>query len=161
MSLSLDDIKSSISECKGNVLKIRKYIRDNQAQLQSYSTNQLNRLVKEFLPKGMLLKRNYGHLALRSVAKTAPKEDEVEAELPPEPRKESRKSHKPVKKPQPEYEYEYEEEEVYEQPIPQQHFEPRYQPQYEPTVNPYMMTNADIARQCFLPAAQRYRNRTW
>ena len=92
--LSLDTIRESIAACNKNILKIRKYIRDNQASLTAHSTNQLNKICKDILPAGMQLKRNYGHLALRSVGSKANKEKPVKAE------------------PEGEYEYEYEEVEV-------------------------------------------------
>lgn len=153
--LSLESVQSSFAECGGNVLKIRKYIRDNQASLQRFSTNQLNKAVKEHLPLGMLLKRNYGHLALRSVGKTAAPKEEAEE---PAPKKDTKFKKKQVE--EPEYEYEYEED-VPEQK-PTSYGRPSQQEYYDsPQVNPYMLSNADIARECFLPAAMRYRNRTW
>ena len=101
--LPLDTVKQAFSGMGKNVLKIRKYIRDNQASLTAYSTNQLNRTLKEYLPSGMLLKRNYGHLALRSVGKTKAEESVEE----PEPERRVIKKQKP--KQIVEYEYEYEE----------------------------------------------------
>ena len=152
--LPLETVREAFSGMGKNVLKIRKYVRDNQASLTAYSTNQLNRTLKEFLPAGMLLKRNYGHLALRSVGKV---KTEVEPEEEPQPAKKLIK-----KKPKEvvEYEYEYEEEETPKQVA--------RRPQYEetayaePRINYNLMSNADIARQCFMPAAMsRYRNRQW
>lgn len=168
--LSLDTIRESIAACNKNILKIRKYIRDNQASLTAHSTNQLNKICKDLLPVGMQLKRNYGHLALRSVgggAKRAPVKEKV-------------------KEPETEYEYEYEyEEEVNEPPrrsqerprrsasrpverpsrCPPREDEDPYdeQPQYNDSYMNYnTMSNADLARQCFMPAAiARYRNRQW
>ena len=176
--LSLDTIRESIAACNKNILKIRKYIRDNQASLTAHSTNQLNKICKDLLPVGMQLKRNYGHLALRSVgggAKRAPVKENV-------------------KEPEGEYEYEYEEE-VNEPPrrsqerprrsasrpverpsrcqsltgacnaCPPREDEDPYdeQPQYNDSYMNYnTMSNADLARQCFMPAAiARYRNRQW
>ena len=164
--LSLETIRESIAACNKNILKIRKYIRDNQASLSAHSTNQLNKICKDLLPAGMQLKRNYGHLALRSVggkaAKEAPK---------PEPKEEA------------EYEYEYEEVEVEDEPprrsqerpsrpVRRSSRRPEYEddqelsyngtPSYEPEYNYNTMSNADLARQCFMPAAMaRYRNRQW
>ena len=161
--LSLDTIRESIAACNKNILKIRKYIRDNQASLTAHSTNQLNKICKDLLPVGMQLKRNYGHLALRSVgggAKRAPVKENV-------------------KEPEGEYEYEYEEE-VNEPPRrsqerprrsasrpverPREDEDPYDErPQYnDGYMNYNTMSNADLARQCFMPAAMaRYRNRQW
>ena len=170
--LSLDTIRESIAGCNKNILKIRKYIRDNQASLSAHSTNQLNKICKDLLPAGMQLKRNYGHLALRSVGGAAKRD------APPK---------KPIKEePEAEYEYEYEEV-VEEEPAPKRSMRrsesaahplgraaerppmeqerPQYrEPQYEEDsyVNYNAMSNADLARQCFMPAAMaRYRNRQW
>ena len=163
--LSLDTIQQSIAACNKNILKIRKYIRDNQASLTAHSTNQLNKICKDILPAGMQLKRNYGHLALRSVGGGAKKAKPVEKE--------------PVET---EYEYEYEEVEVEEpprhsggrsrghsdRPMRRSEYEDdsmhpyNGQPQYEVEYNYNAMSNADLARQCFMPAAMaRYRNRQW
>ena len=163
--LSLDTIRESIAACNKNILKIRKYIRDNQASLAVHSTNQLNKICKDLLPVGMLLKRNYGHLALRSVGGKA-----------------ARETPKPEPKDEAEYEYEYEEVEVEDEPPRRPHHSSRPQrrstrrpemedeqelsyngsPSYEPEYNYNTMSNADLARQCFMPAAMaRYRNRQW
>ena len=163
--LSLDTIQQSIAACNKNILKIRKYIRDNQASLTAHSTNQLNKICKDILPAGMQLKRNYGHLALRSVGGGAKKAKPVEKE--------------PVET---EYEYEYEEVEMEEpprhsggrsrghsdRPARRSEYEDdsmhpyNGQPQYEVDYNYNAMSNADLARQCFMPAAMaRYRNRQW
>ena len=162
--LSLETIRESIAACNKNILKIRKYIRDNQASLTAHSTNQLNKVCKDLLPGGMLLKRNYGHLALRSVGGASK----------PEPPKKSKRE--PVET---EYEYEYEEEEQFEPPRrsnrrsarPQyeeerpsryeEQYQPQYEEQYEPQINYNALSNADLARQCFMPAMARYRNRQW
>ena len=144
--LPLETVREAFSGMGKNVLKIRKYIRDNQASLTAYSTNQLNRTLKEYLPTGMLLKRNYGHLALRSVGKTAVEVEEPKPKVAPKKKQE-----------EVEYEYEYEEEEPKQ---PSYKREVRYEE--EPRFNYNLMSNADIARQCFMPAAmQRYRNRQW
>ena len=170
--LSLDTIRESIAACNKNILKIRKYIRDNQASLAAHSTTQLNKVCKDLLPAGMQLKRNYGHLALRSVGGSA-----RQAPIKQQPKQE-------------EAEYEYEYEEVEEEPPrrPSRHVRrpqsederSQYQderpplagacnaclpPQYD-DCTPYYdyntMSNADLARQCFMPAAMaRYRNRQW
>ena len=171
--LSLDTIQQSIAACNKNILKIRKYIRDNQASLTAHSTNQLNKICKDILPAGMQLKRNYGHLALRSVGGKANKETVKE---------------KPVKaEPEGEYEYEYEEVEVDEpsrrshgrsecptrRPAGRSEYEndqmhayngqPQYENDYREDYHNYnALSNADLARQCFMPAAMaRYRNRQW
>ena len=151
--LSLETITQAVSGFNKNVLKIRKYIRDNQASLTAYSTNQLNKALREYLPTGMQLKRNYGHLALRSVGGRGAVKDEEPEETPVETKKVCRKQKEEV-----EYEYEYEEDDRppqrgYQQPPPQQY--------YQQPVNYNMMSNADLARQCFMPAMARYRNRTW
>ena len=153
--LSLDTIRESIAACNKNILKIRKYIRDNQASLAAHSTTQLNKVCKDLLPAGMQLKRNYGHLALRSVGGSA-----KQAPVKQQPKQE-------------EAEYEYEYEEVEEEPPrrPSRHVrrpqseDERSPPQYD-DCTPYYdyntMSNADLARQCFMPAAMaRYRNRQW
>ena len=176
--LSLDTIRESIAACNKNILKIRKYIRDNQASLAVHSTNQLNKICKDLLPVGMLLKRNYGHLALRSVGGKAAREAASSRCL-------RDTSEEPVKrepKEEPEYEYEYEEVEVEDEPPRRPHHSSRPQrrstrrpemedeqelsyngsPSYEPEYNYNTMSNADLARQCFMPAAMaRYRNRQW
>lgn len=164
--LSLETIQESIAACNKNILKIRKYIRDNQASLTAHSTNQLNKVCKDLLPAGMQLKRNYGHLALRSVGGKPIKEKPVEKE--PETA-----SHKDE-----EYEYEYEEveepprrsQERSRRPVSRPERRPEMedysyneQPQYDDSYMNYnAMSNADLARQCFMPAAMtRYRNRQW
>ena len=151
--LSLETITQAVSGFNKNVLKIRKYIRDNQASLTAYSTNQLNRALKEYLPTGMQLKRNYGHLALRSVGgRGAVKDEESEPSPIAETKKVSRKQKEEV-----EYEYEYEEDDR----PPQRGYQQPQQQYYQQPMNYNMMSNADLARQCFMPAMSRYRNRTW
>ena len=168
--LSLDTIRESIAACNKNILKIRKYIRDNQASLASHSTTQLNKVCKDLLPAGMQLKRNYGHLALRSVGGSA-----RQAPIKEKPKQEEADS---AAHSYGAAEYEYEYEEVEEEPPrrpsrhvrrsqsedERSHYEDE-RPQYE-DCTPYYdyntMSNADLARQCFMPAAMaRYRNRQW
>lgn len=143
--LSIDAVKEAFASFGKNVLKIRKYIRDNQASLQSHSTTMLNRAVKDYLPAGMQLKRNYGHLALRSVGKAGRVDPDEE---PPKPKPERKKKTVEV-----EYEYEYEEDDTPPQRGPPQTY-------YEEPINYNMLSNADLARQCFMPAMSRYR-RQW
>ena len=144
--LSLDAVKEAFAGFGKNVLKIRKYIRDNQASLQAHSTTMLNRTVKDYLPAGMQLKRNYGHLALRSVGKAGRVDPDEEPQ--PKPKPERKKKMVEV-----EYEYEYEEDDTPPQRGPPQSY-------YEQPINYNMMSNADLARQCFMPALSRYR-RQW
>ena len=192
--LSLDTIRESIAACNKNILKIRKYIRDNQASLAAHSTTQLNKVCKDLLPAGMQLKRNYGHLALRSVggsAKQAPVKQQPKQEESAAPRKglqqgDSDSAARFCEAAEYEYEYEEVEEEPPRRPSrhvrrPQSEDErSQYQderpplagacnaclpPQYD-DCTPYYdyntMSNADLARQCFMPAAMaRYRNRQW
>ena len=153
--LPLETVREAFSGMGKNVLKIRKYVRDNQASLTAYSTNQLNRTLKEFLPAGMLLKRNYGHLALRSVGKVK-SEEPVEEETPQEVKFVKKQKPKQVV----EYEYEYEDEEPPARPQKRPQYEE--QPYAQPQINYNLLSNADLARECFMPVAMsRYRNRPW
>lgn len=150
---TIDVVKSDIAALGKNVIKIRKYIRDHQSQLQQFSTNMLNQAVKSAIPPGMILKRNYGVLSLRAAGALAvekaekPKKKQVVEEVP-EDEDESdddyvdarqavrRSSRRP--------------------PTVVDDYEPEPDYQYASREMPhYMMSNEDLAKTCFLEAAQR------
>ena len=151
---TLDVVKADIAALGKNVIKIRKYIRDHQSQLQQFSTNMLNQSVKGCIPAGMILKRNYGVLSLRAAGALA------NSESAPVERKSKKKS------PPPEVEDDEDESDDYEPDVRQAVRRPSRRPEtvvqeevmdYDlPREIPhYMMSNEDLAKTCFLEAAQR------
>ena len=148
---TIDTVKADIAALGKNVLKIRKYLRDHQAQLQQFSTNMLNQAVKGSIPPGMLLKRNYGVLSLRSTGATMTEEKPKLKKKPPPP---------PVEDDEDESD---DDDEVVERTVrrPVGHSERTEQidayPQeyYVPEVPHYMLSNEDLARNSFLDVAQR------
>lgn len=147
---TIDVVKSDIAALGKNVIKIRKYIRDHQAQLQSFSTTSLNKALRENIPAGMVLKRNYNVLSLRSAGAPAPeapkpehKKKHVIVEEHEEESDESdedveRTVRRPVRRPPPEEDLYAAPEYSMQQPMPH-----------------YLMSNEDLAKSCFLEAAQR------
>ena len=151
---TIDVVKADIAALGKNVIKIRKYIRDHQAQLQQFSTNMLNQAVKGMIPAGMLLKRNYGVLSLRSTGATASEEKPKMKKKPPPP---------PVEDDEDESDDDDEDvEQTVRQPLrrpvrppsPEQ-VEAYPQEYYEPQIPQYCMSNEDFARNSFLEVAQR------
>ena len=153
---TIDVVKSDVTALGKNVMKIRKYIRDHQAQLQQFSTNMLNQALRDVIPSSMILKRNYGVLSLRAGGKT---------ESEPVVEKKSKKKKVVV-----EYSSESESDDedvqvVQERParrpkdVPhdvrpsKHHREQIEEDNYE--IPQYCMSNEDLARNCFMEVAQR------
>ena len=144
---TIDVVKSDIAALGKNVIKIRKYIRDHQAQLQGFSTTSLNKALRENIPAGMVLKRNYNVLSLRSAGAPAteapapaPKKKQVVVEEHEEESDESeedveRTVRRPVRRP------------------PEEN--PYAAPELSYAMPHYMMSNEDLAKNCFLEVAQR------
>ena len=155
---TIDTVKADIGALGKNVIKIRKYIRDHQSQLQQFSTNMLNQAVKGCIPAGMLLKRNYGVLSLRTAGAPAPRKAQESEEIEEEPvvRKVVKKKKQIV------VEEEDESDDVYE-PVQRTSRRPVRRPAdvYEDEapmdyqVPQYAMTNEDLAKMAFLESAQR------
>ena len=151
---TIDVVKSDIAALNKNVIKIRKYIRDHQSQLQQFSTNMLNQAVKGSIPPGMILKRNYGVLSLRAAGALA-------VEKPPVLEKPKRKP-APVEVEDDEEDSDEEESNVrqavrrparrLQQTIDEEPMDYQYTPREVPH---YMMSNEDLAKSCFFEAAQR------
>ena len=154
---TIETVKSDIGALGKNVIKIRKYIRDHQSQLQQFSTNMLNQAVKGAIPAGMLLKRNYGVLSLRSAG--APVAEKPEAK----PQKQKIKRTQVVEEPEDESDDDVEDDEpVVRRPVRRSvgRSQDVYQeePQYDapqPEIPHYMMSNEDLAKMSFIEAAQR------
>lgn len=154
---TIDVVKADIGALGKNVMKIRKYIRDHQAQLQQFSTNMLNQAVRPHLPAGMMLKRNYGVLSLRSTGNTVLSSDLRAAE------KKKKAAPPPVEDDEDESD---DDEEVVERTVRQPLRRPVRQPSpeqveaypqeyYEPQIPHYMLSNEDLARNSFIEVAKR------
>ena len=158
---TIETVKADIGALGKNVIKIRKYIRDHQSQLQQFSTNMLNQAVRGAIPAGMLLKRNYGVLSLRSAGAPEaikPKQEKQEEEVYVK----AKTKKQVVEAPEDESDDdEADEEPVVRRPVRRsQQMADVYQeePQYEYVqreIPHYMMSNEDLAKMSFIEAAQR------
>ena len=156
---TIDVVKSDVTALGKNVMKIRKYIRDHQAQLQQFSTNMLNQALRDVIPSSMILKRNYGVLSLRAGGKT---------EAEPVVEKKSKKKKVVV-----EYSSESESDDedvevVQKRPSrrpedvprdvrPSKHHKEQVDtyPEEQAEIPHYCLSNEDLARNCFMEVAQR------